>query len=350
MFASISFLSLPHPTAIVGHAAAQPARLDVIQLEENVSWYLGKALAPSTTRSYASGQRRFLTFCQDSQVEPSPLVEHTLCMFCAHLAREGLSHQTIKSDLSAIRHCHIMEGKGDPFIANAFPLLQYVLRGIKRSPANPSRQPRLPITPAVLLQLKRVWSPLALTDRDYTMLWAACCLGFFGFMRAGEFTVKTQSDFDPSVSLMTSDISVDSHETPVMVRVVLRQSKTDPFRQGVSIYLGKTQGDLCPVSAILAYIAIRPPVVGPLFVYRDGSFLTRDKLVSALKQALRTAGMDTKGYSGHSFRIGAATTAALKGVEDSVIKMLGRWESSAYQRYLRTPREALAAISSKLIA
>ena len=162
-------------------------------------------------------------------------------------------------------------------------------------------------------------------------------MGFFGFMRAGEFTVKSQSDFDPSVSLNTSDISVDSCEHPSTVRVFLRQSKTDPFRQDVSIYFGKTQGDLCPVSAILAYIGIRPPVRGPLFVYRDGSFLTRDKLIGALKQALCTAGMDTKGYSGHSFRIGAATTAALKGVEDSVIKMLGRWESSAYQRYLRTP-------------
>ena len=120
------------------HADPQPARLDVVQLEENVSWYLGKALAPSTVRSYASGQRRYLKFCREAQVEPSPFVEHTLCMFCAHLASEGLSHQTIKSYLSAIRHYHIVEGKGDPFIANVFPLLQYVLRGIKRSPASPS--------------------------------------------------------------------------------------------------------------------------------------------------------------------------------------------------------------------
>ena len=74
--------------------------------------------------------------------------------------------------------------------------------------------------------------------------------------------------------------------------------------------------------------------------------MTRERLVSCIRRALSDAGI---GYSGHSFRIGAATTAALAGIEDSTIKMLGRWESSAYQRYLRTPRETLAAVSARLV-
>ena len=58
--------------------------------------------------------------------------------------------------------------------------------------------------------------------------------------------------------------------------------------------------------------------------------------------------VDSRQYSGHSFRSGAATTAAQQGVEDATIKMLGRWKSGAYQQYIQTPREQLAAISKKL--
>jgi len=181
------------------------------------------------------------------------------------------------------------------------------------------------------------------------MLWAACCMGFFGFMRAGEFTAKSGQDADSSSALSLQDVSVDQHSNPSMVKVLLRQSKTDPFRHGVAIYLGRMGADICPVSAILAYIAVRPPSVGPLFIFKDGKPLTRERLVSAVRQALTQAGIPTTGYSGHSFRIGAATAAAQAGIEDSVIKMLGRWESSAYQHYIRTPRHSLAAISQQLV-
>ena len=112
---------------------------------------------------------------------------------------------------------------------------------------------------------------------------------------------------------------------------------------------GVVQVDLCPMVAILAYVAVRPVVSGPLFVFKDVFFLTRDRLVSAIRRALCTAEVDTKGYSAPSFQIGAAKTAALVGIKHSTIKMLGRWESSAHQRYLRTPRESLAAISTRHI-
>jgi hypothetical protein len=65
-----------------------------------------------------------------------------------------------------------------------------------------------------------------------------------------------------------------------------------------------------------------------------------------VREALAAAGVDQSAYSGHSFRSGAATTAARQGT----IKMLGWWKTSAYQLYIQTPKEQLAAFSQRLVA
>ena len=101
---------------------------------------------------------------------------------------------------------------------------------------------------------------------------------------------------------------------------------------------------------ILPYVAMRGATAGPLFCFHDGSFLTRDKFVIGVWQLLVAAGIDPNPYSGHSFRIGAATTAAHAGMDAALIQTLGRWKSSAYQLYIRIPRDSLASVSSALAA
>ena len=162
---------------------------------------------------------------------------------------------------------------------------------MKQTPSGQARPARLPIMPVILRGLKSVWQRRA-SDPDTVMLWAACCLGFFGFMRAREFTVNSTQAFDPTVHLTAADISVDQHQSPSLLCVRLKQSKTDPFRVGVSLFLGCTGRDICPVTAVLAYLAIHPTSQGPLFVFRDGSYLTRDKLVAQLRAGLRLIGID----------------------------------------------------------
>jgi len=97
------------------------------------------------------------------------------------------------------------------------------------------------------------------------------------------------------------------------VSVKIKASKTDPFHQGVLVYVGRTNQPLCPVSALLAYMVRRGNRPGPLFIFQDGRPLTRPHFVTEVRKTLLAAGNDPKPYSGHSFRIGAAITA---GVED----------------------------------
>ncbi len=63
------------------------------------------------------------------------------------------------------------------------------------------------------------------------------------------------------------------------------------------------------------------------------SVLSRGRFVSHIRDALKRLGLDSSVYSGHSFRIGAATTAAERGIPDSTIQALGRWKSAAFLRY-----------------
>ena len=113
-------------------------------------------------------------------------------------------------------------------------------------------------------------------------------------------------------------------------------------------FIGHTEDDLCPVVAVLNYIAQRGDQPGPFFRFSDHTPLTKARFVTKVREALTLAGVDCSGYSGHSFRIGAATTAARAGVADSVIQTLGRWTSAAFLGYIRTPQEELARITRVL--
>ena len=130
---------------------------------------------------------------------------------------------------------------------------------------------------------------------------------FFGFLRVREVVAPSDSGFDGSIHLTYSDVKVDSHMSPSYLEVRFKASKTDPFRKGVSVFLGWTDGALYP---ILDYMARRGPGDGLLLSFSDGRLLTRERFVAAMRRALETAGVNVSTYAGHSIRIGAATTAA----------------------------------------
>ena len=48
-----------------------------------------------------------------------------------------------------------------------------------------------------------------------------------------------------------------------------RPQKTDPFHQGVTLFIGVTGATLCLVSAVLNYMVVRGSLPGPLFTWDD---------------------------------------------------------------------------------
>ena len=63
--------------------------------------------------------------------------------------------------------------------------------------------------------------------------------------------------------------------------------------------------------------------------------MLRREFDAILKRLLELCGLSSKVFKGHSFRIGAATSAALRGESDAQIRAAGRWASDAFRRYIR---------------
>ena len=175
--------------------------------------------------------------------------------------------------------------------------------------------------------------------------WAIAVTAFFGFFRLGKLLVETESDYNPALHLSWGNVAIDAHSETSMVKIHLKKSKYDQFGKGADILLGHT---VCPVAAILSFIGSRRDTAGCFFIDNEKKPITKSHFVSRVRNALSKAGYAEEQFAGHSFRIGAATSAALVGIEDSMIQALGRWHSAAYLRYIRTPHSHLAALTATL--
>jgi len=263
------------------------------------------------------------------------------------MGQEGLACFSIRTYLSGVRQLQIAVGFPDPHI-DRMPRLSQILKGIKVQAARAGTQPcsRLPITPPILRKLRGVWlgdHP----DFNKTMLWAATTTIFFSSCRLREVIVESESHYDPHVHLSFMDLAVNNFSHLSVISLELKRSKTEPFMKGVKLVVGRTRDDLCPVTALLC-LSQRGNAPSPLFMWEDRRPLSKTKFVEEVRQSLLAVNLPVHLYTGHSFRIGAATTAASAGIEDSTIQTLGKWHSSLYLLYIRLNPAHLANFSSTM--
>ena len=76
--------------------------------------------------------------------------------------------------------------------------------------------------------------------------------------------LETLSAYDAGRHLSWGDVAIDNIQSPSMVKVILKRSKTDQLGKGADVVVGKTGCSLCPVSALLAYMVRRGATLGPL--------------------------------------------------------------------------------------
>ncbi|XP_055340932.1 uncharacterized protein LOC129589976 [Paramacrobiotus metropolitanus] len=241
--------------------------------------------------------------------------------------------------MAGIANAHVEANLPNPTVSSA---VNRAIDGCKRICPTVSDR-RLPITLDLMRHLKDSIRLTAVSHYEQRLIWCIFTTAFFAALRVSEFVSPSPSKYDERSTLLISDIL----ENDPSMTLTIRQSKTDQFGHGYRIALHATGRSVCPVTALRNYIAARKSSnlhALPLFVQENGQFVTRTHVDRWLLTHLR--GIPEKHrYGTHSFRIGAASTAASHGASEATIQRIGRWKSSCYARYVRTavPTHALDA-------
>ena len=268
-------------------------------------------------------------------VDPSnpllPASEITLMYFASHLTNT-VSYETVKLYVVAVQDLHWE--LNFPLKLIEMHRLQKVLTGIKRLTPT-KRLDRFPITLTVLHSIHSYLKPELSHNLNHVMLWAAFTLNFFGFLRSSEFTCN--GPFDPSVHLTCNDVTLlpNSHSLSHML-VHIKQSKTDPFRQGHTITIAKSWSPICSVMAMKDYLfQAQPTSSQPLFAFiRSKQWLTRNNLTTELRLVLQHCGLAANNFYFPQFPYWSRRYSSQSWPPPLLIKVLGRWSSDCNERYI----------------
>lgn len=262
-----------------------------------------------------------------------------LLEFVTNRALAGNAAGTIQACLSAIRHYATLAFQ-DISQFNNMGLLQMMMKAVRKLPRAPVVK-RPPITHDILaLVIKHIGTD----NEDRLMLIAAYTLALQCLMRSGELTVKTH---DTQPYLQIKHIAMDLTHAK-RYKLIIPWGDKSNRNQLVPINVLRTQQATCPVHAMHQYIHARQlkgtclPHL-PLFMTHRGTPLTAARFSTVLRAVLHTADVpNAEDYGGHSFRRGGATEMAAAGIEDSLIRDIGRWKSYTYQEYIDPTDEARA--------
>jgi len=323
-----------------------------------VNELLGQAWAPSTVTRYRGGMAKYARFCRDSgrilqdgSVEVPREVD--LLEFVGHAHGVWkMSAAAVQTALCAVGHwCRCRLGI-DPFEQDngrPFPRLRGVLRGLRRKTGKP-RKPKEPLTTDRLLIIVEWARSTEVWGSQTSGICAALCLAVFGMLRVSEYAASRRRGTDEEDTL-GGDLRwiTAANGTVEGFELVLRRSKTDPFRRGQTLRLFNTGTAHCPVANLKAFVTGRLGLEeAPLFRLADGSNLTRGVLAKAVKQAASALGWNPKQFSTHSCRAGGCVSAAAAGAGTGIIAALGRWRSSCYKDYLRLTAKMVAETQGKM--
>lgn len=292
------------------------------------------SLAPSSQSTYLTGWRSFKTFLRVQNLPCTSTDLPSICNFITYThSFRNIRSSTIQTYLAGINFFFkLAAGYDCPALSH--PHVSMLLKGLLKTELR-SQPKRSPLTSDLLVRcILTIRSGYISSSVDQT-LECMFLLAFFGFLRCSEFA-PTSGIFNPSRHPRLSDLSIVSSDT---LCYTLRRSKTDQAGASCPIYLFRLNSVISPYEPLAAYLSHRyasnSTAFDPLFLTETGNIATRHWFSQHFRAVLCLSGIPPIRFSIHSFRIGAASSAARAGVSDHKIQILGRWSSRAYLSYIR---------------
>ena len=294
--------------------------LSFAEAEAAAADYRRAARADNTRRAYRAAVARFTDWCYEHRQTALPALPETVAAFLAAEAGRGLAVNTLRLRHAALRYLHLLAGYPPP---TASPLVSATFAGIRRAHRRPLRKKTALVLEPLRAAIKTIPDTLpGLRDR------ALILVGFAAALRPSE--------------LARLDIaSLTRHEDGIALFMPWR--KNDQEARGTTVWLPAGQTDLCPVTALEAWLEAAEISAGPLFRrlwrlppprvrrgakrkpiadrYRMGTnAIDTDSIALVVKKWTGLAGLDGAAFAGHSLRRGAISSGVAQGVHIARLK------------------------------
>ena len=300
-------------------------------MADNLRLLLQASVAPSSLKVYKRSWTLFINCTLE--INPShsgpvnlPVSVPHLSLFVSYLHTEGYSPASIVAHTSSIGYIHRLTGLPNPVSAT---IIQKLLAGVTK--VSPPTPPRLPITIGILVALLRGVDQVIIHHYHKALIKAMLTVGFFGLMRIGELTMSKEK----VIPLNISQLSYSHTYISISITHFKHNQKLKPIEVPLQI---QSLPEVCPVRHLSYYLSLRGYDPGPLFSFPTLAPIPRQFFSKHLAKLISFTGFQVDRYKSHSLRIGGASYYASLGYSDAQIRLLGRWESNSFVKYIRSAR------------
>ena len=297
---------------------------DLKDLASKVPDIVLRSRQDGTVKGYSAGFARWKRWASNySEVKVLPAEPKYVALYLASIFQMSKSHAPVSNAYYSISWAHKQAFVNDPTSHD-------IVKRIKESALRvlgTGNNVKCPISTDSLILLSKKFSCKNASLKDLRIN-CICLLAFAGFLRYDEFS-----------KVICSDVKFfDTH-----MAIFVEQSKTDVYRDGVQVYISRTDTLCCPVNAMSRYFhSAGFDFDSQEFLFRGLTYHRKFKKYTLRKQnkglsytcardivlhAFGSIGLNIKDFGTHSLRKGGATAASCHQVNDRLIKKHGRWLS-----------------------